>query len=706
MLDRSLIESDRCTAGPAWSASVATLITAFRAMILLSILGATLNNTGFAQTTLSPNAYSGLGMTPSAQTIPGGMAIIERTSALPGAPFAGPGSKGPSGYNTQVGFGLTDNFEVIGRLATQDQTCNLFVEGACAPGTIRDFSAGLKYSLPLEWLKRNSANLAVGVNDAGGAAALFRSYYVVGSKSLGSFELSLGAAKPDREFAPLRGGFGALGWSPTAWSKLSLQRIGPDTWASAALVSPTFSGGMSASINLNRSISDSAITPRQWAGVALAIPLDAVRKLPSAAADLPARRSVKPIKPTELAAALKSKGFYGSKIGETKDGTVVIEVENTGYLWNVLDATGVALGVIAGAYGDTKKAFDLSITTRGIGLLRATGSASCVKQWLDSETGTCSDLKITSMLQGHDEGYKPVRWEPNTWWTVRPELVLSPAVISGIGTEAGALDFDLGVNANLVLPLWKGATYEINQIVPTGLHTDDFRAGGAFYPSRLQSGITRRMIHQILSFPNLNTQARISLGTAYTAFRGVQLETQTSSVNGRHRAGIQVGNFETDRQPTNNERSYNLINYRYAWNDDQTVTTEINQGKFFGGDEGYMISQKFWHGDSNLSIYLRRSRIGSGTPLTSFAGLQISIPITPRSNPGIANVGLQGVSQWNYSFETKILEKDNRLTAGYGTIPTLGDSLATTLNRDRSTTQYFRDSSWRVKNAFVTLTED
>jgi hypothetical protein len=119
-----------------------------------------------------------------------------------------------------------------------------------------------------------------------------------------------------------------------------------------------------------------------------------------------------------------------------------------------------------------------------------------------------------------------------------------------------------------------------------------------------------------------------------------------------------------------------------------------------------MISQKFWHGDSNLSIYLRRSHLGSGTPLTSFAGLQISVPITSRSNPGIAHVGLQGVSQWNYSFETKILEKDNRLTAGYGTIPTLGDSLATTLNRDRSTTQYLRDSSWRVKNAFVTLTED
>ena len=701
------------TAGArAWTAE--SMISVVFAAILFSVLITAPSTTALAQTTLSPNGYSGLGMTPSAQTIPGGMAVIDRSSALPGAPFSGPGSKGPSGYNTQVGFGLTDNFEVIGRIATQDDNCNQFVAGACPPGTIRDFSAGLKYSLPVEWLKRNSANVAIGVNDAGGAAVLFRSYYLVGSKSLGSFDISLGAAKPDSASAPLRGSFGALSWNPTSWSKLSVQRIGPDTWASAAAISPTFLGGMSASINLNRTLTDTAITPRQWTGVALNIPLDAVRKLPSAATDLPVRRSVKPIKPSELAAALKRKGFYGSRNGQASDGTVVIELENTGYLWNVLDAAGVALGVIAGAYGETKKSFDLSIATRGIGLLKAKGSAACVKQWLESETGICSDLKITSQLQAHDETLQHVRWEPGESWTFRPELVLSPGLITPIATEAGSLDFDLGINANLVLPLWTGATYEINQLVPTGLQTDDFRVGGEFYRNRLPSTITRRMVHQILNFPAVNTQARISLGTqtpvglgtVLSSFRGRQIETQTSSPNGRHRAGILSGDFETDNQPGNNKRNYNLINYRYAWNDEQTLTTEIYQGKFFSGDDGYMISQKFWHGDTSISIYFRRSQLGSGAPPTSFTGLQISIPITPRSNPGISYVGLQGVSQWSFSPETKILEKDNRLTPGLGIVPTLGSSLATTLNRDRSTSQYLRENSSRVKNAFISLTED
>jgi transcriptional regulator GlxA family with amidase domain len=95
---------------------------------------------------------------------------------------------------------------------------------------------------------------------------------------------------------------------------------------------------MSASVNLNRSLNETTVTPRQWMGVTVSIPLDAVRKLPTQVAELPARRTVKPIKPADLAAALKRKGFYGSKIGETKDGILVLELENTGYHWNVLDA--------------------------------------------------------------------------------------------------------------------------------------------------------------------------------------------------------------------------------------------------------------------------------------------------------------------------------------------------------------------------------
>jgi len=63
------------------------------ATVSFSILSTTLVATALAQTTLSPNGYSGLAMTPSAQTIPGGLGVTDRSTALAGALFSGQGPK-------------------------------------------------------------------------------------------------------------------------------------------------------------------------------------------------------------------------------------------------------------------------------------------------------------------------------------------------------------------------------------------------------------------------------------------------------------------------------------------------------------------------------------------------------------------------------------------------------------------------------------
>jgi hypothetical protein len=72
----------------------------------------------FAQA-LSPNGYSGLGLVPSANTLKGGTAVLAFDPTVPGAPIT-------TGYNTQIGFGLMDNLELVGRLATNNQKCNMF----------------------------------------------------------------------------------------------------------------------------------------------------------------------------------------------------------------------------------------------------------------------------------------------------------------------------------------------------------------------------------------------------------------------------------------------------------------------------------------------------------------------------------------------------------------------------------------------------
>ena len=152
---------------------------------------------------VSPNGYSGLGVVPSASSLPVGSALVTFDPTLPGA-------KNTLGYNTQIGFGLYEGLELVGRLATNDQKCNMYKAGACPKDMIRDFSASFKWSLPIDWLKSHDASLALGMNDVGGAASYFKSYYVVGSKRLGAFDfnsrfyadddLIVGAADPFQLF--------------------------------------------------------------------------------------------------------------------------------------------------------------------------------------------------------------------------------------------------------------------------------------------------------------------------------------------------------------------------------------------------------------------------------------------------------------------------------------------------------------------------
>jgi hypothetical protein len=262
---------------------------------------------------------------------------------------------------------------------------------------------------------------------------------------------------------------------------------------------------------------------------------------------------------------------------------------------------------------------------------------------------------------------------------------------------------DMGANINNIVPLWPGAVIETNRVNPLGIGTRGFEKGGVFYGSRLQPITNRTLLHQLVSVPTLNTQARLSHGTAYTVWQGSQIETSTQSDNGRHRLGLTKGEFKNDALAYNNEKKYELATYRYAHDDRMSTVTEITQGKFWGGDRGWIVGQRFWHGDTALNIYIRRSRMTERSPLVSFAGIQFSIPLTPRQNRGMDNVAIRGVNQWTYTLETKVFDRDNRITGGFGEIPKVGDSLMQYFNRDRTSTRYLESGLIRAKSAFNEL---
>jgi hypothetical protein len=657
---------------------------------------------------LSPNGYSGLGLVPIAKTITPGQSVISFDPALPGAAIS-------KGYNTQIGFGLYEGLELVGRLATNDQRCNMFKVGACPVNTFRDFSASLKWTLPIDWLNKNNSNLAVGVTDLGGAANYFKSYYAVASTELGPFELSLGHAKAAADYAPLKGSFGSVKYQPAKWLDLNVQKVGSNSWAVALFKTEIPYSQASGYITLNQRISDDPVTEKRWVGVGVSIPIDGTSNLQKIKSEKKQNeflnnKPVANLRPEELQGVLKMNGFYKPTIHENQK-LLKVEVENTAYAWNTVDAVGVALGALAATHGNVSgQTFELTVTSRGISQAVVTGDAPCLKRWL--ETGAiCGTLAIHSGLQR--TGFSKPQPEAKTDdllglanWTFRPELVLSPTLVSSIGTEYGSFDMDGGVNINAVLPLWRGATLETNRVKPLGFSTRGFEQGGVFYSSRLKPATSRALLHQLVNIPSINTQARISTGTAYNTWEGHQVETSTQSDNGRHRLGMAYGSFKNDAIVANNHKTYELATYRFANDDRMSTVTEITTGKFWGGDKGWSIGQRFWHGDTALNIYLRRTRMTESAPLVSFAGLQFSIPITPRVNKGMQHLALRGTNQWTYTLESRVFDRENLLTGGYGEVPRIGDTLVQTFNRDRNSTRYLETSLMRAKSAFNELSAD
>ena len=671
------------------------------------ILGITALSSGLVYSqSISPNGMSGSGLVPDAITIKPGDAVISFDPTLPGAPIK-------KGYNTQIGIGLYENLELVGRLATNNQKCNMFVAGNCPDGNIRDFSASLKWSISNNWLKENNANLAFGITDFGGAANYFKSYYAVASKEFGPFELTAGQAKGISKNALLNGAFGSVTYRPSQWLDVNLQKVDSNTIAVATLKKEIPQTQASAYLTLNQRLNGAEITEKKWVGLGVSLPLDQTkkRKITESQNSNPqnTNKLIPKLNPEELYQLLQLNGFYRPRI--TKHNKLLkIEIENTAYSWNTIDALGPALVTLASTHGNLiEQNFEITVTSRGISQAVVTGDAACLRRWIELGD-VCSNLSIRSGLQRARADGKLNFISLNDYvnfenWLFRPELIISPSVLSAIGTEYGSFDMDAGININFLLPLWTGATIETNRIEPLGMGTKGFEQDGAFYESRLKPITSRKLVHQLLNAQALNTQLRLSVGTAYTNWFGHQIETTTQSDDGRQRLGLTSGRFRNDTQSIIPQKSYQLATYRYAYDDSMSTQTEITTGKYWGGDRGWSVGQKFWHGDTALNMYLRRTRMTESAPIVSFAGIQISIPLTPRVNKGMQNISIRGTNQWTYTLESRILDRENFITGGYGEVPRIGESLMQTFNRDRNSTRYLENNLVRLKSTINELSE-
>lgn len=661
-----------------------------------------------ADSVLGTNGASGLGLVPKAGVLPRGIVTFDYSTAIPGHPS-------PKGFNYQVGSGLGEGLELNFRLAAQSNRCNFYI-GECPPDSIRDLAGSVKYLLPLSALKPLGMRAAIGAVDVGGAATNFRSYYLTTTKHTEQWDLTLGFARGSSLNSHLDGAFGSVEYRPLSWVKASLQHLRGQTTAHAAIVKGIPYTPMQAYLGAHRSITDSPVVPKQWMSFGLVFPMSAYERRESASAREDVQRTVKPLKAAEIRDALEHQGFHDAHVTALSNQVVRVEVNNTAYARNIVDAAGVALGVLAGLAKEEVGEIQLTLAQRNIPMMRVVAEPSCIRAWLTGGE-PCPSLSVQSLLNeasssGLDEA-------PLRWWAgaLRPEVIISPAASYSIGTEVAAIDAQTAVVSNLVVPLWRGATFDIARIDPTSLRSREFERGGLFSGDQYKARMTRRMVHQLWDIPAMNTVVRASYGRGFIVWDGLHLDTITTNPNGQHRFGVTTGRFEgpPPRDPffglpifgaPNEQRTYHLANYRYAWDDRHRMTSEVVAGKFWGQDTGAQFTQRFWFGDSSIAAYYRRSQMPMADKPVAFAGLLFTFPLTPRSTTGWKWGGVRGTNNFALNVESKVGEADNRLTFGYGEIPRFGEGVTQFVNQDRFSGAYYRANAWRLRNAFRELTRD
>lgn len=703
------------------------------------------------QTTLTQAGYTGLGITPNAHLLGWGRLEFAYDNQLPGNP------RKPNGNNYVLGFGLLPNLEIAGRLAANSpRDINCFI----ADCGVRDLSASVKGGIGLDAAGR--FRIAAGITDIGGAVTYFRSYYGVATYNEGPLEVSAGIAHRTpgirNSRSPLDGPFAAAAWQPLPWVRGQLEYTDGNAWAGVRVFAPQewMPEGWSAYIGANQRLTGTNLTERTWWSAGVSIPLYKVPALrdsspqtkspaltgtqqplpayeartpppntsatPTSASPAPASASqpIDDAKLVQLAQALRSKGLEDLWVGRMPDASIAVRANNATYNWNSVDAVGAALAAIAQTLGDTKAAYRLILTQRQVPLLSVTGQANCLRQWILSDAGTCAAGELsTPGTTALDTLHKGARWvvarQAPSWKTLR--VSITPVLRTNIGSEFGVLDYSLGANIGLLLPLWNGGSIEARHDVPL-TQSGTYEGSGIFADRRIRSRVERLAFTQTVRLPLerwlagdddvaisrwglASVLGQGSIGRFGGFYDGAHGALRWEPGNGKHRVTAEAGWFKHAEHGTLGSPGAAiarpaLAHYRYHFQPTRTYL-EATAGNFMNNDIGMQLGMRQWFGDVAVQVYYKRTRF-ENAPARQFVGIQLSVPIGPRREMNPGGIQVTG-TRFSHGVETTVREKGgNPVRLGFGQVPPVR-TLESVVNSDRVGLMYFEDNITRVRDA-------
>ncbi|WP_413505482.1 YjbH domain-containing protein [Photobacterium phosphoreum] len=631
------------------------------------------------------------------------------------------------------GAGVFKGLEAGGRIVTQSYDCNSYLNSDCG---IRDLSMSFKYQLPFVY-DYTGLNLAVGIQDLGGAGNHFETKYVVADKTFDALKLRLSAGygQSNLDFGIMNGPFAGAEWQPLSFMQITGEYDASQFNANAKLFTPKGLLPYGAQLSLDYELytghqnSDQTV----W-GINAAIPLlgygnsqreqlsvDHQQQLKQALTQQLDKHKSSSLQ--GLIAALKNDGFLNIQVGQRHD-RLIIALENRRYNHNPMDGVGVALGIIAANTGDdtfadfanTAKITDqkkqqnieLIMLTNGIPMFTVNSDMRCYREFL--ETGDNCD---SMWFSGYNARIAFTRTE---WLTNkenngfgRSQVILSPQLAHRTATEYGFFDYSLALSTNLYTPLWQGAALDIRHTLPIS-ESDDFKSGEIWENSAYDSQIDRIFLHQAFKLPK-NIMTQFSGGYMYGDYWGAMNETNWFTPNGNHSVGFKVSQFQSkdDDQSISDtdDKGVRLGHYLYS-KPEWDWQLELQAGEFWQGDTGLKATSSHWLGDARLSASYLTSKAQGASDYEDFLSLSIAIPLTPWRDMKPGYVQVRGTDQFTYTLQTRIgTDSSNYLNTGLGGSNDLQHNVARQYQgQNRLTQAYFDANIQHLRNAYIKYVKD
>jgi hypothetical protein len=650
--------------------------------------------------------------------IPSSQVLGEGNVALTYGNYMEPQFKFAERANYSLGVGLLPNLEIFGRVANYQNPPKGSSIVANGP---RDLSANIKYKLPDFW--KGGPTFALGANDVGGGAQFFQSFYGVMSHHIrqdldwsvgyARGKSSVGAATGSRTFNGIFGGaelyFGNTGLSGLAEYDGQTKHLGiryqsnPLPVLGGSLLSATLQRSLGAQNALNQN------TNRTSLAVSLMVPLE--RNAQKAQQYAPAQRlPAIDAKPEGMVAttadrleglqkALLKTGLERVRVGMQGD-TLIAEYENNRYAHNEADAIGIVLGL--GAEFAPADALRIQAITLKSGLRNAATSVdiAAYRSFLrnNQPAKVQSSLEVARSPEYQDN---EVQWHSSApSGHSRLRLEFKPEIDNTLATEFGLLDYSIALNTQSLIPLWQGAQIYTSYIKQLG-NTDNVEQGRVFQSYRQRDGFKTIALQQSVWLGRA-VHANIGVGKYNYDNKGVQVEATAYVPNRDDVVRLRAAQYQRLASQTSNQTRPMAATYRWV----PTPNTWIEGGyqSYAEGTRGPSLLLTRWFGD--VGAHLVYTRGGK----SQFAGLEISIPLTPRKGLEPRLFSLAGTSQFTKGVRTRITD-GNTSTNNVDPISARDfasayDAEQRELNLGRQGRAYFSSQIYRMREAFYLYAAD